>query len=991
MYLGMDIFFQRVDSLVYDVYFVGYRNCSGITFQITAPDVHVMNNDGSNNKQLTPTRVSISDISPICKKQGSYCAPVNTYGTGDGVEQHVYKCRVDFTSSPFDTLLQSGKPIIAYYGWCCRPNEITNGAAKEKVFNYAWIDLSHGDVESPVFLNKPSFYPKANQASYCSPGLKNAMYDSVSFELAPLYSAFQKTITTGSPPVKVYNPTNGSPKPNANPPTGFYFNSKTGDMVFTPVNGGDVGQLAMECTFWKRDSNNTLIPVSMSRREQTFKVQTVTGQPIVLPTPQDYKVCEGDQLCFNINPVKSGNDSLFVSVISSPDGSDISIVDTSSKQKLNFCWTPKAGTARIQPYLLTVETRDTSCPRITISSRTYSIYVLPAVNAELKFKDQGCNTMAVEVISDSNSEGYTQIWSVYDETSGKLVSSNEEVMFQSNAKPNSSLIKDTLFFRKKGDYSIVLNAKSLNGCAVNIPVKVSYNNDIPELFSSRKLKCKGVDLLIKQDLYSDSVFKSYQWSDGVTGINYSFTDSTQFNNLFLKANFKSNICYAIDLVELDFAENPKLQIPDDFEACTIDSLLEATVVNSYSFSPETTRWNSSVTSSIQANSGGWYYAEARNGCGSTLDSLFILELKKPQIEIGRRDTIICDGQPLVLGINSKNPHISDQILWSDKTTTDTTVFTTLGLKTVEVTNACGTSRDTVFIRKNLKKPVLTLPKNVVVCDGNPVIVDASWDESTYHWNDGSSDETLSVTKAGNYAVVAQNSCGSDSASVSVTSISTPEIQFGDTFYCAGSSVNLMASNQPDDYIFWSTGDTSRFLNFSFSGNFSLIVSNSCGKDSVDFTVSEKKRPMVNLGADTTINSNLTLDAGPGNSYVWNTGDTNRFLTATKSGLYKVEVFNECGSDIDSIRITNTDIEKIPVFNYSIYPNPNHGTFVLKLHHSEKIKSAVCYAMNGIKVQTEIGSIEKDELKISLINAVSGVYYFTVVTESGTRTTKLLIQ
>ena len=69
---------------------------------------------------------------------------------------------------------------------------------------------------------------------------------------------------------------------------------------------------------------------------------------------------------------------------------------------------------------------------------------------------------------------------------------------------------------------------------------------------------------------------------------------------------------------------------------------------------------------------------------------------------------------------------------------------------------------------------------------------------------------------------------------------------------------------------------------------------------------------VNLGNDTTIcvDEVLTLDAGSGQSFVWNTGELTQTINIDTAGIYWVEVTNTAGcTDYDEIEVTEYGIAK----------------------------------------------------------------------------------
>ena len=91
----------------------------------------------------------------------------------------------------------------------------------------------------------------------------------------------------------------------------------------------------------------------------------------------------------------------------------------------------------------------------------------------------------------------------------------------------------------------------------------------------------------------------------------------------------------------------------------------------------------------------------------------------------------------------------------------------------------------------------------------------------------------------------------------------------------------------------------------------ILDSNNCAK-SADKALKVNQLPVINLGEDTTlcVNETVDLDAGnPGWIYEWNTGETDRVVFDKDSGGYKVRVYDVIGCEgDDSIYI---GIERIP--------------------------------------------------------------------------------
>lgn len=85
---------------------------------------------------------------------------------------------------------------------------------------------------------------------------------------------------------------------------------------------------------------------------------------------------------------------------------------------------------------------------------------------------------------------------------------------------------------------------------------------------------------------------------------------------------------------------------------------------------------------------------------------------------------------------------------------------------------------------------------------------------------------------------------------------------------------------------------------------------------LNLDVVEEVAPTINLGQDTTVctGTSLTLDAGPGTSYLWNTGATTQTISVSTAGTYFVETTNSLGCNAsDSLVIS---IRPLPMAQYS---------------------------------------------------------------------------
>jgi gliding motility-associated-like protein len=161
------------------------------------------------------------------------------------------------------------------------------------------------------------------------------------------------------------------------------------------------------------------------------------------------------------------------------------------------------------------------------------------------------------------------------------------------------------------------------------------------------------------------------------------------------------------------------------------------------------------------------------------------------------------------------------------------------------------------------------------CTGSSVTLTASAG-SSYLWSTTESTQSIIVTTGGSYSVtVGGPGCGGSTSAatlVTVTPKSKPIITAsGATTFCKGDSVTLTSSNALS-YL-WSSGENTQSITVDTTGNYSVIVDNSCGKDTSLITaVTMNPLPTADAGLDKIINAGDSTTIGTaailGNTYAW---------------------------------------------------------------------------------------------------------------------------
>lgn len=316
-------------------------------------------------------------------------------------------------------------------------------------------------------------------------------------------------------------------------------------------------------------------------------------------------------------------------------------------------------------------------------------------------------------------------------------------------------------------------------------------------------------------------------------------------------------------------------------------------------------WNSgnNTSASIQIES---RRSDGFNDLGID-DVYFGTTTEELQFSLGQ-DTAFCEGQTLFIDDNAEN----SINLWSDSTTADSIQITGPGVYWLEITiNNCK-ARDTILVTQDLL-PSIELGNDTLLCDELPFLIspqNSGGGITSYLWQDNSSAPTYLATSSGMYRLTASNSCGAVIDSIEITLFQTPNLGV-DIQACTGDSIILNAG-QADSY-YWNTGALSNTITVNTSGLYWVETTQSpcTGIDTIQVTYFSA--PLVNLGPDTLIctNESIDLSSAVADAYEWSTGDTTSILAVSESGSYWVTASNASCTASDTVLLT---LEAIPEFN-----------------------------------------------------------------------------
>jgi gliding motility-associated-like protein len=380
------------------------------------------------------------------------------------------------------------------------------------------------------------------------------------------------------------------------------------------------------------------------------------------------------------------------------------------------------------------------------------------------------------------------------------------------------------------------------------------------------------------------------WSNAETTQQISVDTASSYSVIVTDTNG----CVGNDTLVLSIDTLPVVFLGVDTAICADSTLLlDAQNVGG------TYLWNTGVNSrTINVNSSGTYdvVVTTTKGCvGYDTIALDINQLPTPDLGI---DSSLCSGDAMELFTG-----LSDiSLLWiPTNETTDTIVVSTAGTYEVMVTdtNNC-VGYDTVVVTVDAL-PIVDLGIDSSLCAGDEMTIYAGNAGSTYVWNNGSTDENITIDSAFTYIVTVTNpAICSVSDTVVVTVDSVPVVDLGmDTAICNLDSITFDAGNAGAMFA-WSTGSSNQSILVKSSGSYRVTVTNSFNcvtEDTVNLEINEL--PDVDLGPTRDVCEYLYIDLGVAEqgaiSYAWSTGATTDSISINTAGTYYLDVVdtNNC--------------------------------------------------------------------------------------------------
>ncbi|MGB3467803.1 MAG: T9SS type A sorting domain-containing protein [Cyclobacteriaceae bacterium] len=490
---------------------------------------------------------------------------------------------------------------------------------------------------------------------------------------------------------------------------------------------------------------------------------------------------------------------------------------------------------------------------------------------------------------------------------GPDITECREVVVQLDAGPGyASYEWDNVFSQNRyadvltdGTYSVTVT-DSL-GCSATDEITVTYAPIVNYDLGSNQTICNDQSTTLD----AGEGFTDYLWSTGDTTQTITVNEAGTYS--VTVANEQG--CTASDEIIVSVSTDLLADLPSEQAGCQGETLIlnAGEEFNNYA-------WNTGeTTQSISVQEAGTYTVTVTNslGCTESKDISVTFE-NKPTSSTLQEEYLICEGASIEL---DAGPGFSSYE-WSNGFREQRITISETGIYTITIGNAAGCTSSYEVNVLQADEPEIDLGRDITLCAGDSITLDAGEGHSSYLWNDFSPTQTLKVKESGTYYVTVTNEAGCQAIDeINVSFVEFPTLNLGESRSTCEESIELDAGPGFTSYL-WNDGSTGQRLNATSSDIYSVTVTNETGCASTDeVTLTFLETGSLDLGDIQTIceNETIELDAGDGfSSYVWSNGSASQKILIESAGTYSVTVVSPGGcTSTDEVIV---DLVEKPVVN-----------------------------------------------------------------------------
>ena len=443
-------------------------------------------------------------------------------------------------------------------------------------------------------------------------------------------------------------------------------------------------------------------------------------------------------------------------------------------------------------------------------------------------------------------------------------------------------------------------------------------------------------------------------------------------------------------------------------------------------SPFAYQWSTGATTTTGSLSGlaaGSYTVTVTdfNLCADTV-SFTLVDSLAPTLNISSTDVNCLGGSDGEATVTAFGGTPAYTYLWNDAgaQTTATAAGLVAGTYEVTVTDNAGCSGllSTTINEPSTAVAVDSVSSTNITCNGSAdgtgmAYASGGTGSISYSWSSGSSNASASGLAAGTYTVVATDANGcTASDSITVTEPTALAVSATSTnITCHGAAdgavdLTVAGGTAPYNYA-WDNSASTEDLTGLSAGNYQVTVTDAGGCTGNAFaSITEPTALSVSSGTVTDVSVaggadgaiDMTVSGGTAPYvYSWSNSATTEDISNLAAGNYTLTVTDANGCTATQV-VTVADgavaiSETISEAVFNVFPNPNNGKFSIMANN---LPNEECL----IEVRNVIGQLIYSETlsentvtfnkEISLSNKERGVYFIGLISESGSRTEKLVV-
>ncbi|NEM96208.1 T9SS type B sorting domain-containing protein [Pontibacter burrus] len=318
---------------------------------------------------------------------------------------------------------------------------------------------------------------------------------------------------------------------------------------------------------------------------------------------------------------------------------------------------------------------------------------------------------------------------------------------------------------------------------------------------------------------------TYKWSNGSTSASITTTTPGTY-----WVEVTIGICITRDEVKISNYSLPTVNLGPDRELCEGETI----ELNAFNQGATYLWRDGSTNPTFTVTKAGTYRVEvtSKNGCKKT-DEVTIVYNALPVVNLGP-DRDVCANTTTML--DATQPGVTYK--WSTGATTPTITVATAGEYWLTITNSKGCSTTDAIRINHLPLPVVNLGPDVTLCSGDTKLLDATYPNSTYLWQDGSTNPTFLVKEPGKYWVDVTNELGCVVRDeIWVPYLTRPAIALGnDTTLCYGDTLVIGRELPGNIRYLWQDGSTEPLYKVTKPGTYKLTAFNEHCEASDEITI-----------------------------------------------------------------------------------------------------------------------------------------------------------